>query len=499
MPQLPLARLRLRHPQVLRDRAGEQERRLRHQSDVGPQPLGGLLAHVHAVDGDGAASRLTEPQDQMEQRGLAAAGAAHHRGGAPRPDRERQARQYRALAAGVAEGGIAELHDPGHRLRDGWPARVRGTRARLDDLGDPFGARHRPGQQDHHGDRDPQIQQNLQDVDLNCRQITERHPAIADQASPEPSQAHARQVDQAEHRRQHHREDPVGPQRGTGHVVVHLTVARGRVPGTQESTDHPRPGHLLPHHPVEPVDLELHRPEQRHDQQQHHRHDHRHDHQRHQHQQRQARPVAHRHHQRAAASDNRQQQQVEHHLQEQLHLLHVIDVASHQGRDTEPAQLLLGQCQHPPIDRLPHGGADRHRDPRGQADRQQRHQAERQRDPEHHPARPPDISAVPHQHTVVDDVGVEAREVEVPGGLDRHQRHDHGQSARMRPQETTQQPDHGHSEPSPFPQAAVPRPAHGTRSYGGAGEPAPAFNCRPDHAPGTTRTRPPGHAAAIRG
>ena len=78
-PQLGVARLRLPEPQVARDRAAEQERRLRNEPDRAPQLFERLVAHVDAVDEHGAAGRVEEPRDEVEQRGLAAAGAADDR------------------------------------------------------------------------------------------------------------------------------------------------------------------------------------------------------------------------------------------------------------------------------------------------------------------------------------------------------------------------------------------------------------------------------------
>ena len=68
-------------PQVVGDRAAEQERRLRDQADGAPQLLELLIADVDAVDEHAALRGVEEPGNEVEQRRLAAPGAADDRAG----------------------------------------------------------------------------------------------------------------------------------------------------------------------------------------------------------------------------------------------------------------------------------------------------------------------------------------------------------------------------------------------------------------------------------
>ena len=103
-----LARIRPAVADVLADRAAEQEHVL--------ADIGGLLAQraargrrdVLPVDGDRPAVRLVEPQDEVEHRGLAAAGRADQRRHLAGLGDERHAAQHR-LARPIGELHVAEF------------------------------------------------------------------------------------------------------------------------------------------------------------------------------------------------------------------------------------------------------------------------------------------------------------------------------------------------------------------------------------------------------
>src|SRR5450631_3177790 len=74
-------------------------------------------SHVDAIDEHAAARGVAEPRDQVEEGRLAAAGPACDRAGLARQEHDRQVVQDRFLAAGVAEGKVAELNLSGLLLR----------------------------------------------------------------------------------------------------------------------------------------------------------------------------------------------------------------------------------------------------------------------------------------------------------------------------------------------------------------------------------------------
>ena len=80
-------------PDVVRDRAGEQERVLQHDAEAPAQRVQVLLAHVHAVHQDLPALDVVEAHHQRGDGGLAGAGVADDGGGLVRLDDEADAAQ----------------------------------------------------------------------------------------------------------------------------------------------------------------------------------------------------------------------------------------------------------------------------------------------------------------------------------------------------------------------------------------------------------------------
>ena len=74
---------------VVGQRVGEEERLLRHEADRAAEDRERDVAHVDAVDEDGAARRIVQPREQADERRLAGAGRADERDGLPRLDAQR--------------------------------------------------------------------------------------------------------------------------------------------------------------------------------------------------------------------------------------------------------------------------------------------------------------------------------------------------------------------------------------------------------------------------
>src|SRR6266540_991875 len=123
-PQRLVGGVRIAVAQVGGHRAREQVGPLRHQVDRRRQRLGVELAHVDAVDQHAAGGRVEQPWDQVEQGGLAAAGAADHGGHLARSGDQVHAAQHGLLRAGVVELDPAQLQQAArpfesHRVRGG--------------------------------------------------------------------------------------------------------------------------------------------------------------------------------------------------------------------------------------------------------------------------------------------------------------------------------------------------------------------------------------------
>ena len=69
---------RIRHAvgNIALHRIGKQEDILHDHADAAAQFLQVVIAHIDIIDQDGAESRVIEPDDQVDQRGLARAGQA---------------------------------------------------------------------------------------------------------------------------------------------------------------------------------------------------------------------------------------------------------------------------------------------------------------------------------------------------------------------------------------------------------------------------------------
>ena len=219
VPQPLLGRLVVAVAQVVRHRAAEEERLLRHEADPAPQVLLRELADVHPVHEHGAARRLVEARDEADQRRLAAAGAADDGGGLARPRREGDAAQHRLLGAGVAELHVAELDEAGLGHVLGRPLRVDDARLDVQHLHDALrrdgGARHHHEHERRHEHREQDHEHVLQEGG----EVADGHAAVGDLLAAEPHDGDGREVHDERDGREHHREQPSDLERGVGQVL----------------------------------------------------------------------------------------------------------------------------------------------------------------------------------------------------------------------------------------------------------------------------------------
>lgn len=96
-------------PQVLRDRAVEQQRLLEHDADLATQAGEGDVADIGAVDGDVAGLRIVDAMQDRQRRRFAGTGAADQRYGVAGLGGERQILDC-GLAAVITEGDVLERH-----------------------------------------------------------------------------------------------------------------------------------------------------------------------------------------------------------------------------------------------------------------------------------------------------------------------------------------------------------------------------------------------------
>ena len=124
---LVVACLRARVGDVVAQRGGEQEGVVGHDGNLASQRGRVDLAHIGAVDEDGALVHVIEARDQHHERGLARAGRTDDRDRGPGLHLEVDTAQHRLVTV-VGERHVAQLHAPaagGQRrgVRDGGEAR----------------------------------------------------------------------------------------------------------------------------------------------------------------------------------------------------------------------------------------------------------------------------------------------------------------------------------------------------------------------------------------
>ena len=101
--------MRMRHDQIVVERAGEEHGFLRHHAEGGSQFIGRQMPDVLAVEIDLPFVRLVEAEQQFGQRALAAAGGAHQHRQVAGLQRQAEVAVEPGMMFRVAEGEMAEI------------------------------------------------------------------------------------------------------------------------------------------------------------------------------------------------------------------------------------------------------------------------------------------------------------------------------------------------------------------------------------------------------
>ena len=181
------------------------------------------------------------------------------------PGREGDGVEDRLLGARVAELDVVELHEArpadGRGLDRTGRVRDRGLGAQhlLDASRRDRGARH----QDEHEDGGQHREEDLAEVLEERGQGTDLHRPAVDAHRPEPHDRDRREPEDHRDDRDRDREQAAGLERRLEQVVARDVEARLLAAGLDERPDDADPDERLAHDLVDPVDLDLHRPEER--------------------------------------------------------------------------------------------------------------------------------------------------------------------------------------------------------------------------------------------
>src|SRR5665648_583286 len=428
--------------QVARHRAAEQKRLLRHETDATPEVLLRHVADVDAVDEDAAAGNVVEPRNETDERGLAAAGAADDSRHLARTGREADAAEHRVFGARIAELDVLELDAAASGNVGGGRRRVDDRRVRLQHLLDALRRRRRARHHDEHDGRHEHGHQDLHDVREEGGEVADGHAVVGDLDAPEPHDGDRGEVEDGRQRRHHQREQPVDPERGVGEVQVSGVEALLLVADAGEGADHAHAAEHLARDLVDAIDLLLHRHEERDGAAQYETDEDGHDGDGDDDHGRERHVEAQRHDDAADGHDGRRDHDVEHHEHHHLHLLHVVGGAGDQRRRAEVVDLGLREALDAAEQGSTHVAAEGHGDLGAPIHRHDGGRHEDQRDEQHEAARLQDVGRVAGQHAVVDDVGVERRQIEVGDGL-YQQEHEHDEDlAPVRLQTLAKEADH---------------------------------------------------------
>ena len=227
VPQLVVGGVLVPEAQVARHGPREQERLLRDDADPLPQVLEAHLADVDTIDLDRAGRGVVEARDQVDQRRLAAAGAADDRGRLAGTGAERDVPKDGFLGAGIAELEAAEddLAAAGRIARADRLLRIADHRLRVEHLADPPRRDDAARDQDEHEDRGQDGEQDLGEVLHVGGQAADRQRPLVDADGAEPDDGHRGQVEDGRDRRDREREQAGDPQRGVEQVATRRVEA----------------------------------------------------------------------------------------------------------------------------------------------------------------------------------------------------------------------------------------------------------------------------------
>ncbi len=451
VPELLLVGVRVPEAEVRRDGAGEQVGPLRHEADPVPEHAGVEVAHVVPVQQHAPLGRVHEARDEVDQGGLAGAGAADDRDGLPCAGGEGDVLEHGSLGAGIGEGDVLEgqldraldLADPVGALVDAGLG--------LEHLGDALGGDH--GARDHHRHegRHHHRDEDLHEIGDERGDRADLHLAGVDARRGDQQHEDARHVQDEHDDRvdEDHQQADAAVQ--LGQLAVDHGVALPLAILAHEGAQHADAGDLLAQHAVDVVDLALHLLEQgrrasdeQADGDEHDRHHHRD-------QPGHPRLDPQREDHPADPRDGGLDQHVQGEEDQHLHLLHVVRGAGDEGGGAELGELARGEGVHAAEDRLAQVLADPHRGAGGEEVRRDERDDVPQRDHQHDPAELPDHGDVGLRDAVVDDVGVEGGEVEGgqhAGDLEEHHE-EHPDHVRLQASEHEAQ--QGHENPSEGP------------------------------------------------
>ena len=246
-------------PQVLPNGAGEQPGLLLDVAQMVPEGRLGHPADVGAVQLDGAAGHVVEPEDQGGHGGLAAAGAADDGGGLPPAADKVQMAEGVLLRVLEPEGHVPEGQDlpPRGGLRRGPVHQVHDLRRVVQHLPDPLTALQGPGQGEDHHLGHHQEEQHQDGVLNDGGDVADLDLPGIDLPAAEPVGRHDEEVDEEEGQPVQIGEQQVGADGGIRVVGEGGDHAGLLPPLAAKGPDHPDPGEVLQQDGAHPVQQPL--------------------------------------------------------------------------------------------------------------------------------------------------------------------------------------------------------------------------------------------------
>ena len=267
---------------------------------------------------------------------------------------------------------------------------------------------------------------------LERRQGAHADVAVSDPVAAEPRCQDDRDVHDEHDDREHHRHQPADRYCHVHVGAVGVTETVLLIAFLDEGADDSDAHDLLAHDAVDGVELLLHLPEQR----THLTNDQAHadDQRRYDDEQEpgQLHILAQRHEDASDAHDRSHDHERERHEHDHLDLLDVIGRAGDQGRCAELRNLTRGERLHLGEHGQPQVATQGHRGFRTEIDGGDRTQDLQHGDDQHHHADPQNVFGVPDDDTLVDDVRVQSRQVQVGQRPDELEQDDEGDGPSVR-------------------------------------------------------------------